>query len=219
MKGRRPAEEHETESAVSAAFVEHESFLKRFLTRFLSRPQDIEDVVQDTYLKARCAEETQIISSPKAFLFRIARNEALKELRKKSRRITDYIDDLDTVEMVNNEASAEEEVIAKQRLGTFCQSVLEMTPRCRRAFLMCKVYGLSYKDIATQLGISVSGVEKHVARGLAICAAYTDRMDQPVSLDKGALELTHQNTLDRDQRNANSAVSQNRRKPKRKGTA
>lgn len=219
MKEKRPAERYETDSAVSAAFVEHESFLKRFLTRFLSRPQDIEDVVQDTYLKARCAEETQIIISPKAFLFRIARNEALKELRKKSRRITDYIDDLDSVEMLNSEASAEEEVIAKQRLGTFCQSVLEMTPRCRRVFLMCKVYGLSYKDIAAQLGISVSGVEKHVARGLAICAAYTDRMDQPASPSEGAQEVTQQSALDRNQQNTASVVSDRRRQLEKKGTA
>ncbi len=168
-------------TSISTAFIEHESFLKRFLKRFLSRPQDIEDVVQDTYLKARCAEESRIISSPKAFLFRIARNEALKTLRKKSRRITDYIEDLESTELGSNEASAEDEVIARQRLGMFCQSVLEMTPRCRRVFLMCKVYGLSYRDIASQLGISVSGVEKHVARGLAICDAYVARMENPTT--------------------------------------
>jgi|TARA_B100000315_G_scaffold249994_1_gene282059 RNA polymerase sigma-70 factor (ECF subfamily) len=166
-------------SSVSAAFIEHESFLKRFLKRFLSRPQDIEDVVQDTYLKARCAEKNQIINSPKAFLFRIARNEALKELRKKSRRITDYIEELDSQEVICGEASVEDQVIVKQKLGMFCESVLEMTPRCRRVFLMCKVYGLSYKEIASQLGISVSGVEKHVARGMVICNAYVDRMEQP----------------------------------------
>ena len=166
-------------SSVSAAFIEHESFLKRFLKRFLSRPQDIEDVVQDTYLKARCAEERQVISSPKAFLFRIARNEALKELRKKSRRITDYIEDLDEPEALYGGVSAEDEAIAKQRFGVFCQSVIEMTPKCRRVFLMCKVYGLSYKEIAAQLGISVSGVEKHVARGLEICNASADRLERP----------------------------------------
>ena len=44
-------------SRVTAAFIEYESFLKRFLMRFLSRPQDIEDIVQETYIKARCAEK------------------------------------------------------------------------------------------------------------------------------------------------------------------
>lgn len=164
-------------SVVTPAFVEHRSFLKRFLTKFLSSSHDIEDVVQDSYLKALCAEKSQKIHSPKAFLFRIARNEALKELRKKSRRITDYIEELDIPEASTSDTSVEDLSIAKQRLGLFCQSALDMTPRCRQVFLMCKVYGFSYKEIASQLGISVSGVEKHVARGLEICNAYVDRVE------------------------------------------
>lgn len=167
------------EHSISSTFIENESFLKRFLKRFLSCPQDIEDVVQDTYLKARSAEENSVIYSPKAFLFRVARNQALKELRKKSRRITDYIEDLDSPGITSTESSAEDESIARERLGIFCQSVLEMTPNCRRVFLMCKVYGMSYKAIAAQLGISVSGVEKHVARGLMICKTYVERMEIP----------------------------------------
>ena len=165
------------DSVVTPAFVKHQSFLKRFLTRFLPCSHDIEDVVQDSYLKALCAEKNQEIHSPKAFLFRIARNEALKELRKKSRRITDYIEELDIPEASTSDTSVEDSSIAKQRLGLFCQSALEMTPKCRKAFLMCKVYGFSYKEIASRLGISVSGVEKHVARGLEICNAYVDRIE------------------------------------------
>ena len=126
------------ESGVTPAFVKNLSFLKRFLTRFLSSSQDIEDVVQESYLKALCAEQKKEITSPKAFLFRIARNEALKELQKKSRRITDYLDDLDIPES-STEISIEDSSIAKQRFGLFCESALEMPPKCRKAFLMCKI--------------------------------------------------------------------------------
>ena len=168
------------ESGVTPAFVKNLSFLKRFLTRFLSSSQDIEDVVQESYLKALCAEQKKEITSPKAFLFRIARNEALKELQKKSRRITDYLDDLDIPES-STEISIEDSSIAKQRFGLFCESALEMPPKCRKAFLMCKVYGFSYKEIASHLDISVSGVEKHIARGLEICSNYVDKAE---SVDK-----------------------------------
>lgn len=167
------------ESTVTPAFVKNQSFLKRFLTRFLSSPQDIEDVVQESYLKALCAEKKQEINSPKAFLFRIAQNEALKELQKKSQRITDYLDEFDSPELASQETSIEESSIAKERFGLFCESALEMPPRCRKAFLMCKVYGFSYKEIASHLGISVSGVEKHIARGLEICTAYVDKNEIP----------------------------------------
>ena len=177
IKDKNNRSDQEFESVVTPAFVKNQSFLKRFLTRFLSSSQDIEDVVQESYLKALCAEQKHEINSPKAFLFRIARNEALKELQKKSRRITDYLDELDVPEASTSDTIVEDSSIAKQRFGLFCQSALEMTPRCRKVFLMCKVYGFSYKEIASHLGISVSGVEKHVARGLQICNAHADGIE------------------------------------------
>ena len=68
---------------ITEAFLKHETFLKRFISRFLPRPQDIEDVVQDTYLKAFTAEKKQTIQQPKAFLFRVAKNAAFTQLTKK----------------------------------------------------------------------------------------------------------------------------------------
>lgn len=177
IKKNKNRSNQDFESVVTPAFIKNQSFLKRFLTRFLSSSQDIEDVVQESYLKALGAEKKHEISSPKAFLFRIARNEALKELQKKSRRITDYLDDLDIPEGATSDNLVEDSSIAKQRFGLFCQSTVEMSPRCRKAFLMCKVYGFSYKEIASHLGISVSGVEKHIARGLEICNAYVDKIE------------------------------------------
>jgi len=187
QKKRQPPADRS--ASVTEAFVKHESFLRRFLTRFLSRPQDIEDVVQDTYLKAYSAEQDREIHTPKAFLFRIARNAALKELTKKSQQLMAYIEEIDPSEINHNEASLDELVMAREKLGMFCQSALEMTPRCRRVFLMAKVYGFSYKEISKQLGISVSAIEKHVARGLEICNAYMLRMEQldaasPVGTEK-----------------------------------
>ena len=172
MTDEPPSKTAENPSSVSTAFIEHESFLRRFLTRFLSRPQDIEDVVQDAYLKARCAEEKQVINSPKAFLFRIARNEALKELRKKSRRITDYIEDLSNRELASEAASVEEQVAASERMAVFCQAAASLPTQCRRAFLLRKVYGFSHKEIAERLGISMSTVEKHMAKGLQRSSAF-----------------------------------------------
>ena len=80
-------------SAVSAAFLENHAFLKRFLARFFLDRQDIEDVAQETYLRAYVAEQQKDIEQPKAYLFRIAKNIALTELTKKSKKITDYLEE------------------------------------------------------------------------------------------------------------------------------
>ena len=120
--------------------------------------------------------------SPKAFLFRIAKNAALNELARKSRLLTDYIEDSSTPDVIEKGASAEEQVMAQEKLAMFCRAVASLPTQCRKAFLMRKVYGLSHKDIAEQLGISTSTVEKHIASGLLRCSTYLREGGYPVDV-------------------------------------
>ncbi len=59
---------------------------------------------------------------------------------------------------------AHEVVYASQRLNKVERAVAQLPPRCREVFLIHRLDGLSYSQIAVQLGISVSAVEKHMAR-------------------------------------------------------
>jgi RNA polymerase sigma factor (sigma-70 family) len=168
---------------LSGTFVTHQGSLKRFIARFFSRTQDIEDIAQETYLRAFDAERSgEEVRSPKAFLFRIAKNAALNELARKSRLLTDYIEDSSTPDVIERGASVEEQVMAQEKLAMFCRAVASLPTQCRKAFLMRKVYGLSHKDIAEQLGISTSTVEKHVASGLLRCSTYLREGGYPVDV-------------------------------------
>ena len=157
-------------SAVLATFLKHELFLKKFLARFLHRSQDVDDAAQEAFLKAYKAEKTQEIRSPKSFLFQIAKNIALQELTKKSKMITDYIEDLSDSAISWEGRTLEDTLSAEQRYGIFCQAAATLPPQCRRAFLLRKVYGLTQKEIAHKLGISISTVEKHHTTGLKRCS-------------------------------------------------
>lgn len=160
-------------SRLSEAFMQHQVALKRFIARFLARAQDIEDVAQESFLRAYDAQHTgPPINSPKAFLFRIARNVALNELTRKSRLLTDYIEDSAPSPVLVESSSPEDLAIGHEKLALFCQAAASLPQQSRRAFLMRKVHGLSHKEIAEQLGISVSTVEKHVAAGLLRCSTY-----------------------------------------------
>lgn len=160
-------------SEVTSAYLEHRTFLKRFLSRFLTSPDDIEDLVQETFLKAYNADANDIdIRSPKAFLFRVARNLAFKELGRKSRLITDYIEDLSATQFLEQHPSAEDEAADRERLAIFCKAAASLPLQCRRAFLLRKIYGLTHQEISRELNISVSTVEKHLATGLMRCNAY-----------------------------------------------
>jgi len=159
-------------SLIGAVFLEHQAFLKKFLSRFLVDPQDIDDVSQETYLRAYQAEQGQGVRSPKAFLFRIAKNVALNELTRKSRALTDYIGEASAQESLEDGLSLEQQVQGQEKMAVFCRAVSKLPPQCRRAFLMRKVYGFSHKEIGERLGISGSTVEKHVATGLYRCGVF-----------------------------------------------
>lgn len=165
-------------SRVSRAFLESSIVLKKFLTRFLSNQQDIEDVVQEAYLRAYQAEKKKDIEQPKAFLFRIAKNIALTELTKKSRQITDYIEDSDPSVVIHNEHTVENEVESQQTLGMYCEAIAALPEKCRRVYLLRKVHGLSHKEIAERLDLTVSSTEKYLRHGVLHCRAYLKERQQ-----------------------------------------
>ena len=159
-------------SSVTQAFLTNQDSIKRFISRFLFRQQDIDDVAQEAFLKAYNAELEKDIEHPKAYLFQIARNVALEGLRRKSSQIADHIVDFDEKSITGSESSVEAAMETEEYLGAFCEAAAQLTPKCRRVFLMRKVYGFSYKEITERLGISLSTAEKHMRNGMLQTSAY-----------------------------------------------
>jgi RNA polymerase sigma-70 factor (ECF subfamily) len=163
-------------SVISQTFLSNQDAIKRFLARYLYRQQDIDDVTQETFLKAYSAEQDKEkekdIQHPKAYLFQIARNAALEGLRKKSSQIADQIVDFDENSITGCESNIEAAMETDEYLGAFCEAAALLTPKCRRVFLMRKVYGYSYKEITERLGISLSTAEKHMRNGMLQTSAY-----------------------------------------------
>lgn len=164
-------------SSVTAAFLENNTFLKRFLARFFSDQQDIEDVAQETYLRAYIAEQRKDIEQPKAYLFRIARNLALTKLTKKSKQITDYIEESADSLVIERAAAADDELEAEESLGLYCEAVATLPEKCRQVFLLRKVHGLAHKEIAERMSLSVSSVEKYLLRGVLECKAFVNERE------------------------------------------
>jgi RNA polymerase sigma factor (sigma-70 family) len=170
-------------TGLAGVFVAHQSGLLRFISRFFTRPQDIEDVAQEAYLRAIDAEASgETVRAPKAFLFRIAKHVALNELARKSRLLTEYIEDSVAENVLDKVPTVDEQLMGQEKLALFCRAVASLPAQCRKAFLMRKVYGMSHKDIAEQLGISRSTVEKHIASGLLRCSAYMREGGYPVDV-------------------------------------
>jgi RNA polymerase sigma-70 factor (ECF subfamily) len=168
----RDKDANDSRTEVYEAYVRHQSSLKRFIARFLRGSPDVEDIAQEAFLRAYAVERERPIDQPKSFLFRIAKHVALSQLTRKSQQITDYIEDSDDSEVIGTESSAEDEFSARQILGLHCEAVATLPPQCRQVYLLRKVHGLSHKEIAAQLGIAVSTVEKHLIKAVELCERY-----------------------------------------------
>lgn len=168
-------------SAVTDAFVEHNGFLKSFLKRFMNSPQDIEDIAQEAYMRAFKVESGKTeVSHPKTLLFTIAKNIALNELKSKSRRITDYIEECQ-LEHNDEGESVEGQLEALDGLEAYCAAVDTLPEQCKRVYLLRKVHGLPHKEIAARLNITVRSVERHLQKGAIKCRAYLREHDLEVS--------------------------------------
>lgn len=157
-------------ASVSSAFLGHAGFLKKYLARFLESEQDIEDVVQEAYLKAYTAEQQKgEIEHPKAFLFSIAKNIAINELNKKSRVMTSYLEDSAGKAHRDTVPGSDLELEGRESLAHYCEAVACLPEKCRRVYILRKVHGLKHQEIADRLGITRSAVEKHISYGMLRC--------------------------------------------------
>lgn len=179
------------EGGVAATFLSYEAAIKRFLTRFLYRPEDVDEIAQETFLMAYDAERKRVIKSPKAYLFQVAKSIALRELTRKSNKMTDYLEDalLKDAQVVQGSGSLEEELIAQQKVADYCGAIASMPMQCRKVFLLRKMQAKSHKEIAATLGVSVSAVEKHVANGVKKFDSYMEAKErqssgQPIARQK-----------------------------------
>lgn len=147
----------------------HGGPLKHYLLGVLKSEQDAEDAVQETYLKLLTVNNPEAIDKPKAFVFRVAHNLVVSKLRKKRTAATDSVADLERLGVLDETALPDEQLIARQRLRALNTAIDQLPPTCRRVFIMRKVHGLTHQEIAKNLGISRSSVEKHIAKGLKRC--------------------------------------------------
>lgn len=161
-------------SEILKIFLENEKAIRRFLARQnrVSGPE-LDDQVQETFLRSFAAERKSAIDEPRAYLFQVARNIVLERRRKKQRRPELWLEDSVGADLIVDERhiGAEDELDGRRKLAALTRAVAALPPQCRRAFLMRRIDGLSYKEIAARMNITVSAVEKHVALGLFKCNA------------------------------------------------
>jgi RNA polymerase sigma-70 factor (ECF subfamily) len=167
-------------SGLLGAFIECRPALLRYLRLRGATADEAQDILQEVHLKL-WAERIGLVDQPRAYLYKMTNNHFLLHRRtadRRARREGDWLA-VHSGEQpeIDERPSAEARLIARQQLAIL-QQVLDALPeRTRIVFRRFRLDGEPQRQIAADMGISVSAIEKHLTRAYEAIAVAKLRMD------------------------------------------
>lgn len=155
---------------MAALFGRFTGDLVRFLTRRVRSAADARDLAQETYVRLLRVDRLELVRDPQAYLFRVAANLAYEHQLKQRRerlhlRDVDVQADLATLGTLTPEDDAERAL----RAARLAEALASLAPRHRAAVILHRRDGLTYEEIAAELGVTAHAVKKYLAVGLSQC--------------------------------------------------
>jgi RNA polymerase sigma-70 factor (ECF subfamily) len=157
----------------------HAGDLRAWLRGRFPALTDPDNLAQEALTRVWQARNVGAVPSPRALLFTTARNLALDELRRRQIVSFEPIAEIATLPVFADEPTAADTAATNQELEILTQAIQSLPDRCRQVLTLRKIYGLSQKDIAAQLGIAEHTVEAQVANGMRRCAVFLAKFGLP----------------------------------------
>jgi RNA polymerase sigma factor (sigma-70 family) len=150
----------------------HEAPLQAWLAGRFPNVADVDDIVQESVLRVLRARGNGPILSPKSLLFVAARNLALNRLRDAQRKPVQPLADFDLGGVLDEHEDIRETVARLEEFRVLIEAIQSLPQRCRQVMTLRRIYGLSQKEVAAQLGISEHTVEAQSTIGLDKCSEF-----------------------------------------------
>jgi RNA polymerase sigma factor (sigma-70 family) len=142
-----------------------EAALRGRLRRILPSTHELDDMVAEVMTRAYATENWENVTTGRAYLFTIARNLVIDTARRNKVVSFETIADL---ELLGGENNIEAQLHAREALRQVETIVESLPPQCRRVFILRRIHEKSMLEIAEEMSLSVSTVEKHLAKAIAI---------------------------------------------------
>jgi RNA polymerase sigma factor (sigma-70 family) len=150
----------------------HETMLFRYLLRVWPRKHEVPDLRQETYARVYQAAGLARPASPRSFLFTTAHNLMADRIRHERVVSIEAVGDIDALNVSVDELSTEDLVSTREELKRAGEALDRLPPRCREVVWLRRVEGLSQREAAAALGISVKAIEQHMSKGMRLLATY-----------------------------------------------
>jgi RNA polymerase sigma-19 factor, ECF subfamily len=152
---------------VTNLFIESREELVRFLAFRVHDPALIDDLEQEVYIRLLRLDRIHLIRNPRAYVLRVAANVVADYGRGPGKRTNDELPESDT--FVEAGSGPFENYLWRQRFERVQLAVAALPERCRRALILNRQKGMTYDEIAVELGVSRSMVKKYLKKALILC--------------------------------------------------
>ncbi len=165
----------------NALFLAHRRELHAYINKKLQDPAAADDLAQETFLRFvefKAQNPTVVITEERSYLYRIAHNLAIDHLRREHQEPFDPMDEDEISEIEDPGPRPEQTVSNLAELSRVRDTLLELPERTRQIYVLSRIEGLTYEQVADRLGISTSSVQKHLAQATRYVMLRLRRDDQ-----------------------------------------
>lgn len=152
---------------VERLYLDHHGWLQGWLRTRLNCSADAADLAQDTFVRILRRRQATAMSEPRAYLRTVARGLVIDLWRRRDIEQA-WLETL-AQQPEREVPSAETTLLVIESLTAIDRLLDELKPQVREAFLLAQLEGLSCPQIARHLGVSLSTVERHIAKALRHC--------------------------------------------------
>ncbi len=133
---------------------------------------EADDLVQEAWIRLECYRREQPVDQPEAFLMRAALNLSIDAHRTRLSRGEEVA--IDDVVLIDASPSAETVLLSRERLERLSICLGRLNDKTRSILLAHRIDGMSYQEIARQHKLSVSAVEKHIAKATLLLTSWME---------------------------------------------
>jgi len=158
--------ELEVTSIVTSIYNKHNDGLRKYLTWRLNSKDEVDVVTQEVYLHLLKHPQLDQLQLTLTLLCKIASNIIIDRYRSDQVRERNAHVPLDWVPIPSATSTSEQYVKTKEGIKAFYKKFEGMSKKCQRAYILSRFKGMTYDEIARELGVSKSSVNKYISNVL-----------------------------------------------------
>ena len=177
---------------VEKSWLAYQRKLLLYIQSRVKTPEDAEDIINDVFMKlSNTVNDNTDIENISAWLYRVSKNSIIDYYRTK-KNLEPLPDDFFMDSDANGDVNNKEPNIIKELSKCMPPMINALPEAYRQPLLLSEIEGLKYKEVATELGLSISAVKSRILRGreklhkslIICCTLYRNDAGETVDYNK-----------------------------------